>query len=103
MIQGPKAGASLTAARLADADLFAVIECEAKWVAKGGKRPLRGVGLGSFQGEIMCLPWGRGFALACTRTFPNNLYFAGPYADPHLGGVGCGIELTARAAPHASG
>src|SRR4029079_16645794 len=55
----------------------------------------------AFEGEIMSLPWGRGLALACTRTFPNDLYFAGPYADPYLGGVGCRIKLTARPAPHA--
>ena len=90
MIQGPKA-AQPSAARLADADLFAVVECEAKWVAEGGKRPLRGVGLGSFKRKIMCLPWGRGLAFACTRAFPHDLYFSGPHADPHFGGIGCSM------------
>ena len=101
MIQGPRAGATPPPRDLRTPDLFAVVKCETKWVAKRGKRPLRRVGLGSFKGEIMCLARGRGLALARTRAFPNNLYVAGPHADPHLGGIGCGIELTTRAAPHA--
>ena len=48
----------LTTAHLADAGLLAVVEGEAKGVAEGGKRPLGGIGLGTFKRELMCLPRG---------------------------------------------
>ena len=49
--------------RLAHADLLSVIERKPEWVAKGGKRPLGGIGLGTFERKLVSLPRGRGLGL----------------------------------------
>ena len=64
-IQGPKAGEDLSVRSLADADLFTVIEGEPEWIAKSSKRPLGGIGLGTFERKLVSLPRGRGLAFAC--------------------------------------
>ena len=48
---------------LAHACLLAVVKSKPEGVAKGGKRPLGGVGLGTFERKLMCLPRGRGLCL----------------------------------------
>ena len=53
---------SLLASRLAHAELLAVIKSKTEGVAKGGERPLGGVGLGAFKRKLVSLPRGRGLA-----------------------------------------
>ena len=51
------------AARLSHASLLSVIKSKPEGIAKGGKRPLGGVGLGAFKRKLVGLPRGRGLPL----------------------------------------
>ena len=46
----------------AHAKLLAVIKRETEGVTKGGERPLRGIGLGTFERKLVSLPRGKGLA-----------------------------------------
>ena len=56
---------SLLASSFAHANLLAVIKGKTKGVAEGGKRPLGGIGLGTFKRKLVSLPRGRGLAFPC--------------------------------------
>ena len=48
------------------------VELKTKWSAKGGERPLGGVGLGSFKGNIVHLAGGGASAFPGAMAFPDN-------------------------------
>ena len=48
---------------LADAKLLSVIKGKPEGIAEGGKRPLGGIGLGTFERKLVSLPRGRGLGL----------------------------------------
>ena len=59
---GPIGGEGLSRSRFAYAKLLTIIKGKPERIAKGGERPLGGIGLGTFERKLVSLPRGRGFA-----------------------------------------
>ena len=60
---GPIGGEAFSRSGFAHAKLLSVIKGKPEGVAKGGERPLGGVGLGTFERKLVSLPRGRGSCL----------------------------------------
>src|SRR5260221_3105148 len=83
--------------------LFLVIERKTEKVAKCGKRPLHGVGLGLFQRALMRFAERGSATVADAASFAADDRLASAHPDPYPCGVGAHSWLALRLGPDALG
>ncbi len=62
----------------------AIVECEPKRIAEGGKRSFGSIGLGSLQGEVMRLSWCKAPGFATAAALAHDGASAGSHGNPDL-------------------